>query len=40
MAKKDQKSSWEHKRYRGPQKNEEKPVPEIQHASGSRRRGK
>lgn len=31
MAKKNQPSSWESKRFQTPKKNEVEPVPEIQH---------
>lgn len=37
MAKKDQQASWEHKRYQSPKKNEQPPVPEIQHGKGHRK---
>ena len=30
MAKKDQQSSWNSKRFKAPKKNNEEPVPEIQ----------
>lgn len=40
MAKKDQRASWEHKRFKEPPKNDVPPVPEIQHAAGSRKHKK